>query len=186
MQFARKILSYSIILFIVTISACSPSGDTKQSSLPIDIKYENLTTIKLTSMLYVSAFTERLQNGEGKSEFNAYRTDGGKTKQVYNQSFDSAYDARVEVRYDMQYSGQPIVVLRVLYGAIAETLETFGIKNNSLIHLQSLSASGFQWCYQGDSGRTLLVAIPGSAGDQTLYYSWNGARFDQVNPPTTK
>jgi len=176
-------LTCSILLFIITTASCLPSVDAKLSSLPIDTKYENLATIKLTSALYVSAFTEKLRNREVRSKFIAYRTDGGKIKQVYNQSFDSAYDARVEVRYDMQYKGQPIVVLRVLYGAIAETIEIFGIVNDSPIHIQSLSNAGFQWCYQGESGKTLLVAIPGSAGDQTLYYSWNGDRFDLVYTP---
>lgn len=181
MKYFRNILTCSIVLFVSAISACSRSEDSKQSSLPIDTKYENLTTIKLTSILYISAFTERLPSGEGRSEFDAYRADGGKTNRVYNQSFDSAYDARLEVCYGIQYLGKPIVVLRVLYGAAAETLEIFGINNDSIIYLQSLSAGGFQWCYQSVSGKTLLVAIPGSAGDQTVYYSWNGVRFDQVN-----
>ena len=186
MQFARNVLISSIIIFLFTILACSPSGNNKQSSSPIDTKYENFTTVKLTPKLYVSAFSERLQNGEGRSEFCAYRTDASETKQVFDKIFDSAYNARIEVRYNMQYLGQPIVLLRVNYGAIAETLEVFGIRNDELIHLQSLNAGGFDWFYQEATGKTLLVDVPGSPADQKIYYSWNGVLFYQVNPQASK
>jgi hypothetical protein len=180
MQLKKNITTSLIIIFIFTVSACSPSGDTKESSLPVNTKYENFTTVKLTSGLYVSAFSERLENGEGRSEFGAYRFDGKETKQVFSKVYDSAYDARIEIRYNMQYLNQPVVLLRINYGAAAETIEVFGIKNDELILLQSLNAGGFDWHYQKASGKTLLVGIPDSSVDKEIYYTWNGIRFEQV------
>jgi hypothetical protein len=182
--FLKRIPTGLIILFIFSASACSSSDEPGNSKLPVNTKYENFTSIKVTPKVYVSAFSERLQSGEGRSEFCAYRTKANEIKQIFNKTYDSAYNARIEVHHNMQYSGQPIVLLKINNGASAETIEVFGIRNDEMVFLQSIEANGFDWHYQEETGKILLVDIPGSPGDQYQYYFWNKDHFEQVKPHT--
>lgn len=184
MRFGRAIQKSFLLVLAAIILGCSNPGEWQSVSALVNIlsKYENLTILQVTSSFTVIAHSERLPDGESLSGISAYSVEKNAIKQVFNHEIESGYNARIEIRRDMQFSGQPIIVLKVQQGAIAETLEIYGISNGSLIFLQSLDAAAFEWSYKSDHGVTELEGIPSGVVDQTTQYFWNGSRFDQVAP----
>jgi hypothetical protein len=184
MRFGRAIQKSFLLVLAAIILGCSQPGEWQSMSALVNIlsKYENLTILQVTSSFTVIAHSERLPDGESSSGISAYTVEKNAIKQVFNHEIESGYNARIEIRRDMQFSGQPIVVIKVQQGAIAEMLEVYGISNGSLILLQSLDAAAFEWFYKGGHGFAELVGIPSNVVDQTTHYFWIGSRFDHVTP----
>jgi hypothetical protein len=178
---------YLVLVLALLMLSCSQSNQEKPASLPMDqlAGYENLSLIKIDPSLIVAAYSERLSNSDSKSEVLAFRINNNRYEQVFRRTLAPAYNARLEERYDLIYSGKPLVILRVQEGAAAETQEIFGIVNGSLKLLQSLDAGGFEWSYN-DSKQIVLVGIPSSAGDETTYFQWNGSQFQPISLSTAK
>jgi hypothetical protein len=159
-----------------------------QPAFPIDrlAVYENCTVLHVNATWIVVAHSKRLNDQHSKSEFLAYRFENHKWKQVFSKAFEDAYNARIELRHDMQYRDNPIMVFRVQYGAAVEQLEIYGISLGSMHFLQTLESGLFEWSRQTNDPKVLLVAVPPHADEQRIVYSWNGAQFHVVPSPTGK
>src|SRR5574340_1199689 len=128
MASASKLRLYTCVETLISVVACSRHTEAPTDVLPMDrlAAYENLTVLQVDSSLAMAAYSERPEGSEPVSGILAYRAEKGRWREVFRRTLTSAYNARIELRREMLYSGQPTVVFRVQYGAAAETQEVYG------------------------------------------------------------
>jgi hypothetical protein len=154
-------------------------GSAESSILPIEklAAYENYTALHIDETWIVSAHSERLDAQNTRSEILAYHFGNNQWKVVFSKAFENAYNARIEIRRDMEYRKNPIVVLRIQYGAAYEELSVYAINSGTIRNIQTLAAGMFEWSYQDKDSRVLLVAVPAHIDEKRIVFSWNGSQF---------
>jgi hypothetical protein len=147
--------------------------------LPIDklATYENYSSLHVNPTWIVAAYSERIGTQDSRSQMLAYRIKDNKWHKAFSKIHEHAYNARIELRGDMQYRDNPIIVLRVQYGAGYEELEVYAISKGSFHLLQTLGAGMFEWSYLTKNSRVILVGIPAHADEKLIFYRWNGFQF---------
>jgi hypothetical protein len=142
--------------------------------------FENYTLLHLDSAWVVWASSKQLDNGAHLSEVVAYRLDKQAWKEAFRQRLPDAYNARLEIRTDFRYRGQPTALLRVQFGAAFERQEVYGVDAGVFRRVQALNAGMFAWTYTDASSLPMLVGIPGGASDPVIYYRWDQGLFREV------
>jgi hypothetical protein len=182
-----------VIFQFISLLICNSTGGeirkplTHNADFPIDklAAYENCSILQINAQWKIAACSKRLNNQNFWSEIVAYRLEENRWKQAFHKIFNDAYNARIELRSDMQYRANPIIAFRIQYGAAYEEQFIYGIEAGSVRLLQELAAGTFEWSYQPKDLRTLLVGIPAHPhlGEQTILYKWDGTQFKKVKSP---
>lgn len=151
----------------------------EHSILPIEklAAYENYSALHINETWIISAHSERLDPQNTRSEILAYHIENNQWKLAFSKAFENAYNARIEIRGDMEYKKNPIVVLRIQYGAAYEELSVYAIDCGTIRNIQTLAAGTFEWSYQDKDPRVQLVAVPAHIDEKEIIYGWNGSQF---------
>jgi hypothetical protein len=151
----------------------------ENSNPPIEklAAYENYTALHIDETWIVSAYSERMDAQNTRSEILAYHFGNDQWKAVFSKAFENAYNARIEIRRDMEYRKNPIIVLRIQYGAAYEELSVYGIDSGTIRNIQKLAAGMFEWSNQANDSKVLLVAVPAHIDEKRIVYGWNGSQF---------
>lgn len=171
------------------VNACSRTNNTaNESSSNVDLPaaladFHYFQQLRVTDDFIVGVSSHRKDAENQSSEIFAYQKSSGLWTKAYSQKFPDSYAPRVEVREDMTFKGEPLVLLHVNYGAAAESLEIFSIHQGTLHPVQSILEGAFEWSYDKSRSTVILLGIPGSPTDATHYYYWGG---DSFKPFTSK
>jgi hypothetical protein len=179
----RFFLSFALIL-LGALAACFRHSQSSAETFPIEqlALYKNVSVLHVDPSFLIAAFSQFPEKSEPLSCLLAYRAENGRWQEVFRKTLPSAYNAHIELRRDLKCLGQPTVILRVQFGAAAETQEVYAIANGSLQLIQTLDAGAFAWCYPSKSNAADLVAIPDAASDQPTYYHWIDDKFQEIHP----
>jgi hypothetical protein len=180
----RSLLAFMAVLIAFSATSCrgrreqpSPESD----AFPIEklARYENCSIAHIGETWFFAAYSERSKGLPLRSEFLACRYDGGALKRAFSESFEDAYNASMDVRYDMEFKKNPIIVFRGNYGAAYTIMHVYGMDADSIRSLQTLEAGAFEWVRQDNGGGHLLAAIPAHMDERKIFYRWMGDRFSE-------
>jgi len=178
----KILLRLILIIVVIAVVGCRHSqAQSEQTSyiLPIDklATYENYSILHVNPTWIVAAYSEHIGTQDSRSEILAYRLKNNKWHKAFSKILEHAYNARIELRRDMQYGNNPIIVLRVQYGAGYEEQEVYAISKGSFHLLQTLGAGMFEWSYLTKDSRVILIGIPAHVDEKLIFFKWNGAQF---------
>ncbi|BDU76968.1 hypothetical protein METESE_19260 [Mesoterricola sediminis] len=131
------------------------------------------TVLSLYRGWRVGAVSNRGQGGRPATQVFALRKEGARWKRAYLESFEDAYNVRVEARPGVHYKGAPVVFVWMQYGAAGESLAVYGIRRREFTRLQTLSAASFSW----HDGGPVLLAHPAEGDRPQTAYRWTGTQF---------
>jgi hypothetical protein len=178
------LMAFIALLIAVTAIGCRSGVPSSNSpdDFPIDMlaRYENCSIMHIGEAWVVASYSERSKDLPLRSEFLAYRFDNGAWKRSFGESFKDAYNARIELRGDMEFKNNAIIVFHGNYGAAYEILHVYAIEDDSIRHLQKLESGTFAWVHQDSGGGNLLVAVPSHVDEKKIFYRWTGDHFAEV------
>lgn len=185
------IMSLKNFIIITVVLTCSvvnsaPAQDIRQilDGFPLAgiARYENASFFHVNPSLLVIGYSQRTDEGEPQSQLLAYRAENNEWRQVFQQTFEPAYNLRLEQRTDLEYMGQPILIVKVQSGGAMELLYIYAEDKGTLRLIQTLDAGRFEWSYEDDKGLE-LVGVPASRPDQLDYYHWAKNQFQEGRTP---
>lgn len=172
-----------ILCMLSLVNGCSrtntdPSSD---ADLPAALAgFHYFQQLRVTDDFIVGVSSHRKDAENQSSEIFAYQKSSGSWTKAYSQEFPDSYEPRIEIRKDMTFKGEPLVLLHVHYGAAAESLEVFSIHQGTLHPVQSILEGAFEWSYDKSTSTVTLLGIPGSPTDATHSYYWGGDSFKSL------
>lgn len=177
-----KIFTAFVSILMMTMTGfCGgqAQGTHLPETFPIEMfaAYENCTILHVNATWIVVAHSERINPQHSRSGINAFHYENHKWRNAFSKAFEDAYNARIELRRDMQYQDNPIIVFRVQYGAAYEELGVYAIESGSFHMLQELAASAFEWSYSSNDSRVSLTTVSAHINEPRLFYRWSGNQF---------
>jgi hypothetical protein len=161
-------------------------GQARSSSLPDSFpiemlaRYENCSILHIGEAWVVAAYSERSKGSPLRSEFLAYRYEKGAWKRAFNEPFKDVYNARIELRGDMEFKNNPIIVFHGNYGAAYEILKVYAIEANSIRYIQGMESGFFGWERPDSERANLLASVPAHVDEKKKLFRWTGVRFEEV------
>jgi hypothetical protein len=173
------------VLLAFPATSCRSSREQSNNApddFPIEklARYENCSIAQIGETWVVAAYSERSKGLPLRSEFLACRYDSGVLRRAFSESFKDAYNARIELRGDMEFKKNPIIVFHGNYGAAYEILHIYAIDADSIRQIQTLESGAFEWVRQDNGDGNLLAAIPAHVDERKIFYRWTGDRFSEV------
>ena len=172
-----------ILLALILLAACSRNARPKEPNPGQMISPQSLADfasfqqLRLTEDWSVGASSQKASTEDQSTEFFVERRTGGKWGKVFSQVLDGAYNPRIEIRQDVTYKGDPLIILHINYGAAAEVIDIYSIHQGTLMSLQTIAAGTFEWSFDQPRSQVILCGIPGSPIDPMDLYAWDGALF---------
>jgi hypothetical protein len=185
MAIRTKTFNTLIMVALAVLATNSHAFQSSAMKFPMEMLkgYENVSVLHIDPSLVIAAFSKAPQNGEAKTYLLAYRNMNEQWQEIFHKIYPNAYNPRIELRRDLQYHKQPIIIFKVQFGAAAETLAVYGINEQTIQLLQSLESGMFEWCFSSKDKVTNLVAIPGAVTDEPKHFWWNGQTFQEKKLP---
>ena len=180
-----KNFTISLLLFCSSVN-CASAQETQQvlGGFPLAeiARYENASFFHVKPSLLVVGYSQKTDDGEPQSQLLAYRAENNEWRQVFQQTFEPAYNLRLELRTDFTYTGRPILIIKVQIGSAMEQLYIYAEEKGTLRFIQTLDAGRFEWSYEDGKGLE-LVGLPASRADQVDYYHWAENQFQEGRTP---
>jgi len=139
---------------------------------------QSVSLLEMDGGLHLLAFKKWPPGKDPQSQLVVYRKTERGIQVVYEQKYDGAYCAKLDLVYDFRRDLAPILVLFVNYGAACQKAVVHRFRYGVPYRVQELEGGAFSWI-PGRYPYLELLCLGSAATDPEDRYRWNGSRFDQ-------